>query len=156
LPLDKQPSIIEWYSCKVDLDTGEVLSELDVLIKPPKPISDEITRITGITNQMLADKPVFAFVAGDIAAAIESGERCCAHNASFDVEMVDIEFERLGRTLAWPRRTLCTVEATIHLKGFRLNLQGLHEHLFNERFAAAQLSSANGVRYDLDQVPRDV
>jgi len=137
LPLDKQPSIIEWYSCSADLTTGEIISELDLLIKPPRLISDEITRITGLKNADLEDKPMFAAVAPEIRAAIEGAARMAAHNASFDVEMADIEFSRLGQTLAWPRRVICTVEATVHLKGHRLNLQGLHELLFGEQFPHA-------------------
>jgi hypothetical protein len=36
----------------------------------------------------------------------------------------------------WPRR-ICTVEQTQHIKGFRLNLSGLHEFLFGEKFSGA-------------------
>lgn len=137
LPLDKQPSIIEWYSCAVDLVTGEVLWEINTLIKPPKPVSEEITRITGITNAMLEDAPTFSVVAPLIRAAIELGPRALAHNASFDMEMVELEFERLGQTIVWPRRPICTVEATLPLKGHRLNLTALHELLFSEKFPSA-------------------
>jgi DNA polymerase-3 subunit epsilon len=137
LPLDKQPYITEWYSCAADLKTGEIFWELDFLIKPPIAITEEITRITGITDADVADAPMFAVVAPIIRAAIELGPRMVAHNASFDMEMVQIEFERLGQKIEFPKRPLCTVEATMALKGHRLNLQGLHEHLFKEKFANA-------------------
>jgi hypothetical protein len=53
------------------------------------------------------------------------------------MEMVDIEFERLGRKAPWPPRKVCTVEATVHLLGYRLSLQNLHKHLFGENFDEA-------------------
>lgn len=137
IKLDLQPNVIEWYSALVNLQTGETESELNFLIKPPKPISDEITKITGITNEMLDGKSDFNHFALVIKEAIETAPLVIAHNASFDREMIDIEFERLGQTLAWPK-LLCSVEATIHLTGYRLTLGALHQHLFNnEPFVGA-------------------
>ena len=136
LPLQKQPEIIEWFSTLVDFDTGEIKSEIDTLIKPARPVSAEITGITGITNEMLADAPPFSVVADQIREAIEGAPRVIAHNLSFDREITDLCFRRLDWTIKWPR-LICTVEQTLHLKGFRQNLQGLHEHLFGERFAEA-------------------
>jgi len=137
MPLKKQPYIIEWYSCVGDLSTGEVISELDMLIKPPIPISEESVKITGITDAMVENAPMFPAVAQQIKEAMENGPQAMAHNASYDIEMLDIEFERLGQTVHWPRRPICTVEATVHLKGFRLNLAGLHEYLFGKGFPEA-------------------
>lgn len=137
LPLKKLPHIIEWYSCVGDLETGEVISEYEQLIKPPIPISDESVRITGITDAMVADAPMFPAVADRIRDIIENGPRMIAHNASYDIEMTEIEFERLGQTVTWPKRPLCTVEASVSLKGFRLNLTSLHEHLFGKGFPEA-------------------
>ena len=55
---------------------------------------------------------------------------------SFDQEMIDIEAERLGQILRW-QRLVCTVEQTVHLRGHRLSLSLLHQHLFDEPFAGA-------------------
>jgi DNA polymerase III alpha subunit (gram-positive type) len=135
---NKQPHIIEFYGCLADLKTGEVISEVDQLIKPPQPISDEITKITKITNDDLEGKPPFRDVADEIRTAIEAAPRVMAHNLSFDIEMVDLEFARLsGGPINWPRRKICTAEATLHLKGYRFKLQGLYEHLFEETFPEA-------------------
>ena len=136
IPIDKQPRIIEFYGCLADLETGEILSELELLIKPPSPLTEEITRITGITDELLADAQPFANHAARIKECLETAPCIMAHNASFDVEMIDIEFERMGQKVAWPR-VICTVEQTLHLSGFRLNLAGLHTHLFGEGFPAA-------------------
>ncbi len=136
-PLDKQPSAIELYMCEVDMDSGEVLREFDSLFKPPQSVSDEIIRITGIDNEMLKDAPAFAEKANEAFAFIESSEVICAHNLSFDREIFVLEADRLGRIIQWPKRLICTVEATIHYKGYRLSLAALHELLFKERFPEA-------------------
>jgi DNA polymerase-3 subunit epsilon len=138
LPLDKLPEIIEWYSCCVDLaDGGRILWELDTLIRPKRPISAEITRITGLDDAAVANAPMFEAFAPLLKMSIETGPRMAAHNASYDIEMVEIEFSRIGQTIIWPTRPLCTVEATLPLLGYRLNLQGLHKHLFNAEFPNA-------------------
>jgi DNA polymerase III epsilon subunit-like protein len=59
-----------------------------------------------------------------------------AHNLSYDRDMLNIEFQRLGHFIAWPPG-LCTVEQSVHYKGYRLNLTGLHEYLFGQPFAGA-------------------
>jgi len=136
IPLKRQPHVIEFYGCVADLATGEVQQELDLLIKPPVPVSAEITRITGLDDASLKDAPAFFEAASSIFSMVESAPLVLAHNLSFDREMLDLEADRLSRKIAWPR-LLCTVEATVHIKGFRLNLTGLHEHLFGEGFPAA-------------------
>lgn len=137
--LDKQPHIIEFYGCIADLKKGKVLSEVDTLIRPPKEelVTEEITKITGIKWEQLKDAPTIDKVAGDIFKTLERAPILIGHNASFDREMIDIEAKRLNVKMKWPKRVICTVEQTIHLKGFRLSLSNLHEHLFGEKFEGA-------------------
>jgi DNA polymerase III epsilon subunit-like protein len=136
LPLDKQPEIIEFYGCLADLVTGKVFAEIDTLVLPSSPIPAEATNANGITNEMVKGAPQFRKVAPQIKAMIEQAPLIIAHNLSFDVEMVEIDMERVGLKIAWPRK-LCTVEQTLHLKGFRLSLSALHEYLFGEAFSGA-------------------
>lgn len=140
LKLKSQPHIIEFYGCLVDLKKGKVLSEINQLIKPPDPflVTEEITRITGLKYEDLKDAPPFEDVAEKIITALEKAPVLIAHNLSFDKEMIEIEADRCwDQKIKWPKRLLCTVEQTIHIKGFRLNLSGLHEHLFGEKFEGA-------------------
>ena len=142
IPLDKQPEIIEFYGTTVDLDSGKMHNELDLLIKPRRPVPAEITRITGLTDEDLKGAPPFADVAMSVRTALEGAPRVIAHNLSFDQEMVDTEYERLGQTITWPRR-ICTVEQTLHRSGFRLSLTALHELLFQETFPSAHRAKAD-------------
>ena len=137
LPLEKQPEIVEFYGASVDLETGEILHEIDQLFRPRTSLTDENVAIHNITNEMLVDAPPFASYASEIRKAIERHAVVIGHNLSFDKEMVNLEFERVPLPLPNWSRPLCTVEASVHLKGYRLNLQGLHELLFGERFKEA-------------------
>lgn len=138
IKLDKQPEVIEYFSAFTNLATGERISELNHLIKPSciQALPAKIIEITGLTDALLADEKPFSSVADSIRDNIEGAITVIAHNASFDKELLDIEFERLGHKLKWPR-TICTVEATLHLKGFRLNLAKLYRLLFDEDFKDA-------------------
>lgn len=137
IPIEKQPEVIEFYGAVVDLDTGEISDEFDTLVKPEKEINEksQAFRKVGITNDMVKDAPDFRKCAPRIKQLIEGAEVVIAHNCSFDKEMLDIEFEKLGQEIVWPR-VLCSVEQTVHLVGRRLKLIELYQRLFNEKFAA--------------------
>ncbi len=137
MKLDKQPEVIEFYACLVDLSTGEIEMEVDQLIRPSQSISAEITRITSIDDAMVAEAPPFVQVQDRIRTCIEAAPVVLAHNLSFDMEVLDLEMERLGGSIFWPKTRICTVEQTVHIKGFRFSLALLHEHLFSETFPEA-------------------
>lgn len=136
IKLASQPHVIEFMSQLVDLDGGHVGSETELLIRPPEPLPEKIVKITGITDEMLVGAPSFSDVATVIRTAIESAPLVIAHNASFDAEMLDIEFDRLGQKIAWPR-LICTVEQTVHLRGYRMTLTQLHSFLIGGGHAEA-------------------
>lgn len=154
LRLDKQPEIIEFYGCLADIKTGKVIEEYETLVRPKIQIREEtvrgpkgrrqrsITEITGIDNEMVVDAPRFADVADRIFGMVEKAPMVIAHNLSFDFDMLEIEADRLGRQLNWPPK-LCTVEQTIHLKGFRMSLGDLYEYLFEEKFSGAHRARAD-------------
>lgn len=138
IKIARLPHLTEYYGCVADIDDeGSLISEIEVLVKPPVAIPEDNERRTGITNEMVAGCPPFSQVAQYIKDQIESAPLVIAQNLSFDMEMLGVEFERLGEKIAWPKRKICTVEQTVHLKGYRLNLSDLHEHLFGARFEGA-------------------
>lgn len=86
---------------------GEVREAYSTLVNPERAIPSMITRLTGISNPMVAAQPRFAEVAPRVAEALE-GCVFVAHNAAFDWRFVSHEMERAtGMTLAG--RRLCTV-----------------------------------------------
>jgi DNA polymerase III epsilon subunit-like protein len=137
-----QPHVIEFYGCLADLKSGHIQKELEVLIKPPIHIEQEITDITTINDELVKDAPSFDKVAVDIFAFLEAAPLLIAHNASYDQEIINLEAERLKRTVKWPR-TVCSVEQTVCLKGIRLSLSDLHALLFGKPHAGAHRAKAD-------------
>ena len=91
---------------------GEVVGEWQTLINPETRISPFIEQLTGISNDMVADAPVFA----EIADELEERLRGCvfvAHNARFDYGFIKSEFRRLSRPFS--ARVLCTVKLSRRL-----------------------------------------
>lgn len=133
---EKLPEVIDFYGCIFDMNSGKIVEELDILIQPSRPISEEITGITGITNDMVKNKKTFKHYSDSIKKIIEKSPLAIAHNAAYDQEMLNLEMDRIGQKIKWPR-VICTVEQTMHLRGYRLSLTGLHEYLFDEGFPDA-------------------
>lgn len=135
-PLDKQPHAIEFYGMLIDNETFDIIDELDTLIKPPVTITAEITKITGITNDMVANAADFSVVGHEIEYFVERSNRLVAHNLSYDLQLMKFEYQRLGKTIKFPQ-LFCTVEQTNWIKGYRLSLTELYEYLFDEPFKGA-------------------
>ena len=69
--------------------------EYHVYINPEREVPQEAVNIHGITNEFLADKPLFADIAEDFLAFIGDAT-LVIHNAEFDRRFINAEFERLG------------------------------------------------------------
>lgn len=87
-------------------DGQRVTDTFSTLINPERSIPWNITRITGITDEMVADAPRFFEVARQIVQMTE-GKIFVAHNVTFDYNFVREEFARLG--FDFSRKQLCTV-----------------------------------------------
>ena len=87
-------------------DGVKVLNTFSTLLNPDRSIPWNITQITGITDDMVAQAPRFFEVAKQI---VQMTEGCIfvAHNVSFDYAFVREEFARLG--YEFTRKQLCTV-----------------------------------------------
>lgn len=84
-----------------------VTQTFSTLINPECNIPYNITRLTGITNEMVADAPKFYEAAKKIIE-LTAGKIFVAHNAMFDYSFVKEEFKRLGYD--FKRKTICTVK----------------------------------------------
>jgi DNA polymerase III epsilon subunit-like protein len=138
LPEKHQPRIIEFFGHIVE-DDGTVVRELDFLCHPGHRLEKVTTNITGITDEMLKDAKPFSAFEGEVRALIGEADAVVAHNLSYDFDVVNFELKRCGTLdrVKWPAIRICTVQETEWFKGFRLNLSGLHEHLFGEPFSGA-------------------
>lgn len=65
-------------------------------LNPQRPSHEDAIKIHGLTDEFLADKPLFADVADDLLDYL-SGADILAHNASFDIGFLNEELRRLGQ-----------------------------------------------------------
>jgi len=78
-------------------------------VNPQRPSDEEAIGVHGITDEFLADKPVYAQVAQAFYDFIEGAE-LVIHNAPFDVGFMDAEFRRINMPMT---NTFCTVLDTL-------------------------------------------
>lgn len=85
----------------------------ETLVNPERPLSPFVAGLTGITDGMLRDRPVFAEIADDVLAVL-GGRVFAAHNARFDWAFVSAELKRTRDRVLWGPR-VCTVRLTRRL-----------------------------------------
>ena len=92
--------------CVVLLRGAKIIDKYSSLINPEKEIPRQITALTGIDNEMVAEAPKFHEVAKKIEE-ITKDAIFVAHNVNFDYNVLRNEFKELG--FDFNRRKLCTV-----------------------------------------------
>ncbi|MDC8829406.1 exonuclease domain-containing protein [Alteromonas gilva] len=132
----------------VKMVDGEEVARWSSLINPQRHIPAYITRLTGISDDMVADAPVFA----DVVEDIEAFSKDCvfvAHNVNFDYGFIKQEFARLGMDFKRPKLCTCA-RMRQHYPGiksyglgalsahFDIQLENHHRAL-DDALAAAQL-----------------
>ncbi|MGB1140894.1 MAG: DNA polymerase III subunit epsilon [Halioglobus sp.] len=108
-------------------------------INPDREIDQGAIEVHGITNDYLADKPVFERIARDFIDFVEGAE-LVIHNAPFDVGFLDAELKRVDIA---PLESVCTVIDTLVMA------RGRHPGQRNNLDALCQ-------RYDVDNSQRDL
>jgi len=160
-PLADQPAVYEFFALILERDdeTGEwhELDNIHALMNPgkhiPQPGDIENGRaltmknapgaITGFTDEMVAHNPFFADWFEAIEYEIRYADVVIAHNANYDISVLNYEAERIGKTFEWPSKIVCTVEATTHFHGARMRLGDLYYFLFNEVLEKAHSAEAD-------------
>ena len=112
--------------------------------------------LTGITDDMVADAPLFADLADEFRGFLDKAV-FVAHRAKFDYSFIKSEYERIGEELRCP--TLCTVaESRRHFPGlpsyslanlsthFEISLESHHRALCDARATAEILIKINEKR----------
>lgn len=140
----------------VKIQNGEIIDEFQTLINPGRPIPWHITRITGITNDMVAGAPAFADIAEHFQE-FTANAVFVAHNVKFDYGFIQREFQRLDMEFVRPQ--LCTVLgmrrnfpgiSSYSLKNltehFDIRLEQHHRAMCDARAAAELLKMINGKR----------
>lgn len=79
----------------IKIQNGVIVDERDWLINPQRPIPARVSKVHGITDEMVKDKPTFDQVYEEFLAFVGDAI-LVAHNARFDIDMVRAEAERAG------------------------------------------------------------
>lgn len=131
--LSKQPRAIEFGGVILSSKTGEVLDRLSLIINPDMKIEEIITKITGLTQADLDDKPKFAEVWPQIRAFFDRSKCMMAHNLPFDKSITTYELRRLGvEDFVFPANGICTVGMYKDVWGRNPKLIELYEHLMDK------------------------
>jgi DNA polymerase-3 subunit epsilon len=142
----EQHRITELAAVKVR--DGRVVDRFESLVNPQRTIPRGITRLTGITDEMVAGAPRFADLADDFEAFM--GDAIfVAHNVNFDYGFVSREYARLGRTFRHPKLCTCASMRKLYPGGESYSLAALcqrfdialetHHRALCDAEAAAQL-----------------
>ena len=142
--------VIELGALKYRWGYSEPIDQLEVLIRPSKPVPEEVIAIHGITNDQLADQPEFAQVVPRLQAFFDA-DFYVAHHAPFDLGFMAWMWESVGAPL--PRGVgICTSllgRKCIHgvtnhklqtlIQHYNIRTQGPAHRALADAFACAQV-----------------
>ena len=89
----------------VKIRNNEIIDRFETLVNPRRRISEEIQKLTGISNEMVKTAPLFQ----DVAEKFQEFTKDCifvAHNVQFDYGFLQAEYDRLDSRFVRP--FLCT------------------------------------------------
>jgi DNA polymerase-3 subunit epsilon len=96
----------------IRVENGVVVQTMNQLVQPNKPVPYFITKLTGITNEMVWDQPQFQALSPELELIFKDAV-FVAHNVNFDYRFFKVEFKRIGITFNSDR--MCTVKLSRRL-----------------------------------------
>ncbi|MGH7241711.1 MAG: 3'-5' exonuclease [Candidatus Saccharimonadales bacterium] len=94
------------------VEGGKVVGEFKQLVNPEQHVPSFITRMTGISDDMLWDAPLFRSIAADLESFLD-GAIFVAHNVNFDYSFIQAAFAEMGTKFNMDR--LCTARLSRRL-----------------------------------------
>jgi DNA polymerase-3 subunit epsilon len=142
--LDLQPRITEFGAIKLDHQLKEI-SMLELLINPGIPLDPKVTKITGLTDDMLKDKKPFVARLEEITNFFLGERVLVAHNLPFDRIVLQFELERLDKMtmFPWPPEQICTVEVGETIWNKKRKLVDLYKEITGNEHKGAHRSIAD-------------
>jgi DNA polymerase III subunit epsilon len=94
------------------VEEGKVVSKFSQLVNPEQHVPSFITKMTGISDDMLWDAPLFRGIADDLELFLD-GAIFIAHNVNFDYSFIKAAFAEMGGKFNMDR--LCTARLSRRL-----------------------------------------
>lgn len=140
----------------VKMQGGEVIGEWQSLLNPERSIPPNITRLTGITQEMVSTAPLFHEIA-DSFTEFMGDAIFAAHNVNFDYGFISSEFKRLDRRFRHPKICTCASMRKLYpgyrsyslknlCREFEIDLKSHHRALCDAKAAAELLKLVNHKR----------
>ena len=125
--LNMQPRVID-FSIFIVLQDG-TKANYSSLVNPGVPLTKHITDLTGLKDTDLANEPSFNKVADILSGFVSKCDMLIAHNAAFDISVLNYEYERLGKPSPFEsKEIICTVQEFKPLFGYNPSLVQLWEY----------------------------
>ncbi len=121
--LTAKARIVEIGLAILDQD-GELISSWGSLVCGDRWIDDEVSRVNGITTDMLRDAPKFKKFSGDLMKLFRTVP-IVAHNAAFDHSRISFEFTRLR--MPSPPSFICSMKLLKELNYGKVSLDRASE-----------------------------
>jgi DNA polymerase-3 subunit epsilon len=142
----------------VKIRNHEVIDEWHSLINPQRSIPSFITALTGISNEMVRNAPVFSEVADAFMEFMGDGI-FVAHNVNFDYGFISSEYERLEQRFRFPKLCTCAGMRRKYpghksyglgnlCQLYEIDLESHHRALCDARAAGHLLNLINAKRLD--------
>lgn len=122
---ERQPYLTELCAIKTD-HKFKIIDEFTTFISSPEPLPYFITKITGIDDQMLISAPPFKKIYKPLKSFFVGVDIFVGHNAMFDYRMIEEQAKRIDKKQFLPINVKCTIEMSMHIKGYRLKLDELY------------------------------
>jgi DNA polymerase-3 subunit epsilon len=154
--------IVQFAFIRVEPD--KTLTEWQELVHPGMPIPPEASRVHGITDAQVADKPQLPYFAPRIAGLLHDSDLAGFNAARFDIPFLQAEMERAGFPLDLSGRRIIDAQVIFHKReprdltaAYRFyckkELTGAHDAMADVR---ATLEVLEGELDRYPDLPRDV
>ena len=138
---------------------GEIVGEFQTLLNPQRSIPPNITRITNITNEMVAGAPRFIEQA-EAFREFMGDAIFAAHNVNFDYGFISAEYEMIDQRFRHPKICTCASMRRLYpghrsyslknlCRDFEIDLKNHHRALCDAKAAAELLRLINEKRMEL-------
>ena len=116
---------------------------LDLLINPERDLSPSAVHANGLDEAKLSAAPRFAEIVGQLDEALKDAVIVC-HNAKFDIQFLDNEYRKLGRTIEFPNLvdTLLLAREFYELPSYSLSHLAQDFHITNNMQGSRALADA--------------